>query len=272
MNDTASGNQGSLWKKHLEKICLFCAKPIPAKAFPFLLLAVTAAGFFLRLLENNLNGDLDRDSVLYINIASGYINDSSYPGVMLPFLTVMMKYLYFLGIPLETGGLLVSLLTGTFLIPLVYGILAQFCPRKEIPLAGALLTAFHPTLLQLSGQIMRDPPYLFFGACSILLFLLAVKKRKEKCSDLFWGIQGGVLALGCCCRYETVELIFLPVFYGIYAFAAKKEKMSVLLRKMGILLIVFLGVLFLFLYVNGLGNVLYELYIGRIFRIWQEHK
>lgn len=263
-------------KPALRKIlCSKLARPIPAKAFPYLLVAVTLLGLLLRLLELHLNGDMDRDSILYLEIAEKYITTGNYPGIMLPFLNLIMKYLYFLGIPPEAGGLAVNIAAGTALIPVVYLILRQFSSGREIPLAGAFLTAFHPTLTYLSSQILRDSPYLFFCGCSLLCCLKGMKKREmegEKKSCLFWGLAGGFLALGSCCRYEILELFFLPFFYSIFAFITGRENKKHLFLKMGIFFTAFVAVLLLFLFINDLDRTFQELYTERFNRIWKENK
>ena len=111
------------------------------------------------------------------------------------------------------AGVGINLFLGSLLPLACYGIIRQITVRREIALAGALLTAVHPLAIELSANVQRDIPYLFFTGGAIFCGLHAVKTGKW----YWWSFCSLFLALGIFSRYETLELLPLILLYFLLA-------------------------------------------------------
>ena len=124
-----------------------------------------------------------------------------------------MKLLMHCGMSGYAAGVGINLFLGSLLPLVCYGIIRQITVRREIALAGALLVAVHPLAIELSANVQRDIPYLFFTGGAIFCGLHAVKCGKW----YWWSFCSLFLALGIFSRYETLELLPLILLYFLLA-------------------------------------------------------
>lgn len=156
------------------------------------------------------------------NNGSYYIMLEKFPIVKwIPFLMIwLMKLLMIFGISGETAGISLAITMGSLMPLISYAIAIVICERKEIALGVALLTALHPNLIEMSIQILREIPYLFFTGIAIWSMLSAIKYHKW----WYWGLGGIMLAMAALTRYESLELLLLGLGYLILAPFLKWEK------------------------------------------------
>lgn len=200
------------------------------KSFLYLsvFLGIIGIAFVLRLFSWWMDSAVSRDGILYVNMAETWHGGGNYEIMLeqvpdsewVPFLMIwLMKLLMTTGISAEAAGMGMSLVLGSLLPLIVYGIATVVCEKKEIALGAALLTAVHPPLIELSIEIQRDTPYLFFAGIVIWSLLGAIKYRKW----YLWGLGGIAGALAVMIRYETFELLLLAFGYLFVAPLLKWE-------------------------------------------------
>lgn len=183
-----------------------------------ILSGIITAGLLLRLLTWHMEGTVARDGILYINMVNVWYDAGDYEIVLerfpgyrwVPvFILWIIKTLMKTGISAETVGVGISLVLGSLLPLIAYGIASVTCGKKEIALGAALLAAFHPILIEMSIEVLRETPYLFFAGIMIWSLLGAIKYHKW----YLWCIGGVAGALAVMTRYETLELLFLTFGY-----------------------------------------------------------
>ena len=161
------------------KILDLLKRPVSQKWCGWILVGCVLASLLIRFLVNRAEPTIDRDGVIYVDLATRWIQTGSYPfHSYLPLYPWMMKQLMLCGMSGYAAGVTVNIILGS-LIPLVaYGILRVINGRREIALVTAILTVFHPMLVELASTIVRDTSYLFFTGTAVFFALYAVKSEK----------------------------------------------------------------------------------------------
>ncbi len=189
------------------------------QAFPprwnrLLLPAIVILAFLIRWICFSLESTISHDGTFYVNFMEQWKQTGSYPlHSYLPLYPWLMKLLSGCGMSGFAAGIGINLLLGSLLPLICYGILRLATVRREAALAGALLAAVHPAFIELSINIQRDTPYLFFTGCAIFYGLCAVKFSKW----YWWSLSSLFLSAGMFSRYEALEL--LPIICGYFLFA-----------------------------------------------------
>ena len=147
-------------------------------------------------------------------LAEKWLQTGNYPfHYYLPLYPWLMKLLMHCGMSGYAAGVGLNLFLGSLLPLVCYGIIRQITTRHEIALAGALLAAVHPLAIELSTNVQRDIPYLFFTGAAIFCGLRAIKFGKW----YWWSLCSLFLVLGIFSRYETLELLPLILLYFLLA-------------------------------------------------------
>ncbi|WP_217704937.1 glycosyltransferase family 39 protein [Victivallis sp. Marseille-Q1083] len=104
-----------------------------------------------------------------------------------------------------TGGVIINIFLGIFLIYIIWQIALQIFQSKFLAGMAALLAASNPFLVEYSTQMTREIPYLFFASCTVLFFVRFW--QKQKWYDIIWA--GISCSLSYLCRHEAFELYFI---------------------------------------------------------------
>lgn len=199
----------------------------PARRVAVCLVLLFLASIAIKLIALRLEPRLGRDACSYLHMAEIWRETGSYEELLRaipqvsripPLLPFLIKSMAAAGIPAETAGLLLNIMLGS-LIPLVgFGIVFETTRRREIALGTALLLAVHPQINDLSTEIQRDAPYLFFSGCAVWLFLAGLLRKRI----LPWCGAGLALAFALLLRYETVEfLLLIPAAAFVFALGSR---------------------------------------------------
>lgn len=189
------------------------------QAFPprwnrLLLPAIVILAFLIRWICFSLESTISTDGTVYVNLAEQWRVTGMYPPhSYLPLYPWLMKLLSGYGMSSFAAGIGINLFLGSLLPLVCYGLLRLATVRREPALAAALLAAVHPSLIELSINIQRDTPYLFFTGCAIFCGLYAVKFGRW----YWWSLCSLFLSAGMFSRYEALEL--LPIICGYFLFA-----------------------------------------------------
>lgn len=187
---------------------------LPSRWNALLLPGILLLGFLIRWSCFSLESTISTDGTVYVNLAEQWRVTGMYPPhSYLPLYPWLMKLLSGCGMSGFAAGIGINLFLGSLLPLICYGILRLATVRREAALAGALLAAVHPAFIELSINIQRDTPYLFFTGCAIFCGLCAVKFSKW----YWWSLCSLFLSAGMFTRYEALEL--LPIICGYFLFA-----------------------------------------------------
>ena len=206
------------------------------------------ASIAIKLIALGLEPGLGRDACLYLLIAEIWGKTGSYGELLRavpqadripPLLPFLIKSTATAGVPAETAGLFLNIVLGS-LIPLVgFGIAFETTRNKKIALATAFLLAVHPGINDLSTEIQRDAPYLFFSGCAVWLALAGLLRKKL----LPWCGAGIALAFALLLRYEAAELLLL-VSAMVFVFALARRLSWKQAVSYGAALVVCMGIAF----------------------------
>ena len=130
-----------------------------------------------------------------------------------PLLTILQALGMEMGYSALTSGGAICLVAGA-LIP----VLGYFCARKiftrpRYAEVAALLLIFHPSLVDNSATILREPLFLAFYLGALLWWMTLV------CPGMNWWRIGGygvLVGLATLTRKEGVELLLVPLIWGCF--------------------------------------------------------
>ena len=189
----------------------FCKKNQIAVFMILLYFSMVGIAVFLRYCDPLFS----RDSILYLCTMEMW-NQHGTPEIILAqdpdwktplFPLFLMKLLVPLGFSTATSALIVNICASAMLPLFMFGIARELTKKIQIAVTAALLTAFHPTILHTAVQAQRDALYLAFLGGFLLLLFRALLRQKYA----LWGCAGAIFALGILTRYETMELLPLPL-------------------------------------------------------------
>lgn len=135
-----------------------------------------------------------------------------------PLYHFLIKQFSALNIDPFLGGLSINILLGNLLIITTFFISKALLGMNSVSLFSAFLTMIHPTVNQLSLEIQRDIPYLFFTSLTFLLFIKGWKTKKI----LFWGLSGSLIGVNLLIRYESLELAPIGVILIFCSYLKQK--------------------------------------------------
>jgi hypothetical protein len=100
----------------------------------------------------------------------------------------------------EAAGNLVSTVTGTATIPLLYALMREVFKRREIAIGSAGLAAFHPAMANYSANVRTEAGFVCLMAGSLWLTTLAIRRSRV------WllGAGGAFAGLGYLYRSEAI--------------------------------------------------------------------
>jgi len=188
------------------------------------LVAIFALALAIRVAAHQLEGDLSRDSISYINaigLLSGGADFSavvdSLPDFWAPPLPLAVpSMLTDLGLSPERAGIVFNLLCGSLTAAVIaWGMLAT-SGRRFLMWGGGLVAAVQPSLVNYSIHVQREAAYTLMFAALLFAVCMAAKTLRRR-----WAVAAGVaLGLTCLCRYEGVELFVVIPALGCFAGAA----------------------------------------------------
>lgn len=169
-----------------------------------------------RIIKLILDPLLLRDSVLYINIAESWANNSDYiqmsETVVPPLYIYLVSQLIKCGYSAEIAGRSISIFLGAMTPVLGYIIAKKLFKKESVSLLTALLLSFHPSLIVYSTQPLRESIYLFLWELIIIIIINGIKYEK----NYWWIFCGIILSLSFFSRYESVEFLLLIPLVFLY--------------------------------------------------------
>lgn len=157
---------------------------------------------------------MNRDGILYIEIAETWFNSGEYlQHHYLPMYPWLIKTVMILGVSPHIAGVVINIVLGSVLPILMYLIIRCCSNSKEIALSAALIMAVHPSAMELSRQLIRDNLYLFFSGIAIIGILKALKSENL----LWWALVGVATGANLLTRYESLEFVILVTLYFLVA-------------------------------------------------------
>ena len=233
----------------------------------FILVAIILFGAVLIFLQRFMEPEMGRDSTLYVLLIEkwshgGFARVLEYwPDFGVPPLFVYLgTLLTYTGLSPENAAMVISMGCG-ILMPLVtFAIAGEIFHDRRISLAAALLTAFNPSIIEMSVQAQRDVPYLFTAGWSIYLIIAGIHRNKW----YWWCAAGCVWGLALSFRFEILE--FLPVLgmYFIFAVRKKKEQWIIYLKNTVIFTVCGGFIAIAVLYMTGTAKMIFNEYKDRI--------
>ena len=170
------------------------------------LVVLWCVSLFCKLLAWYMEPAVGRDASLYLLTAQQWYDSGEYPVFWVPpGLFVFIRAFMLCGFSAETAGLIVNIGLGSAIVFICYGIAWESTRDKKIALFSALFATFHPGINDLSIEIQRDIPYLFFAGVAVWCAIAAFKRKKW----YLWSLAGAALALSFVTRYETAEFVLL---------------------------------------------------------------
>ena len=151
-----------------------------------------------------LDSGISRDAALYLYTAQNWHDTGVLSGdKRIPtMLFCLMRGFMFLGLNAEASGILITLLMGSWITLVGYGIALESTQSKKIALLAAVFFAFHPDITALSHEVQRDVPYLCLAGITAWLAIAGIRRKKW----YLWAGSGAMAALAFMTRYETMEL------------------------------------------------------------------
>lgn len=180
--------------------------------------ALTVFALLLRIVYHYLEPSLSRDSITYLNLLNRWQESGNYSDAFCgnlnrlpPLAFFLPRILMALGFSADIAGLSINIVLGTLLVPLIY-CLTRILSSPAVALTAAALMSCHPVAIDLSIQIQRDIPYLFFCGLFAVFFL----KGLQISSYFRWGACGVFFIMAALTRYEALE--FAIIVPGILFF------------------------------------------------------
>lgn len=176
-----------------------------------LLAAILSLAFALRVARCFLTDRVDKDSVLYVEMARDWVQK----GVACafdrnqripPLYVALMAAGESCGFGAERAGRAVSVVAGTFAILAVFMIGRAMLSSEALALAGAFLAAVHPYLIRISEDVLRDSLFVCLELFTLAFAALGASRER---AFLWWAACGCFAALGCMTRSEG--MVIFPV-------------------------------------------------------------
>lgn len=160
------------------------------------------------------DGVIGRDARNYVHIVNQSrklwfltsINGERLPPPLL--LMLMLHAEHYLGMSIETTGLVINLLCGAMCSVICFLDCWVLSGRYSLSLLSGILYFMIPGIRDISVDILRDAPSICLNLSSIYFFISYMKTKKTTCLIM----SGFLLALSLGFRYENIEFFFL---YGI---------------------------------------------------------
>ena len=191
------------------------------------LFLILALSFTLRISRCFLVGRVDKDSVIYMAIADGLLNNDFKQAFEL---NPRIPPLYIfgiaagekLGIGTRISGMLISVISGA-LLPLALFIAAlKVFRNSKLALLATLMVTVHPFLIRMSADIMRDS--LFMSTTAFGLAFAVSAATDKRIFSWQWGLSGFFTGLAAMTRSEGVEVFFVVVlWFGLEALLKIKK-------------------------------------------------
>ena len=238
----------------LQKISFYAAK-----YSAWCLVFLWVVSLFFKILAWNMEPAVGRDAALYLLTVREWQETGVYSVSWIPpVLYVLVRGVMALGFDTHLAGVIVNIAMGSLLVFVCFGIVYEATHNKKASLVAALFAALHPGINDLSIEIQRDIPYLFFAGAAVWIAIAAYKRKKW----YLWAGAGTILAVSFLTRYETAELILLfPLLIIAQAFCKRISwKQAVLFCST--LMVFMAATFFAFLYLTGTQEFLkqYERY------------
>lgn len=160
---------------------------------------------FLKTITLIFDPLVGRDASLYLLTAQKWFDTCSLQLELPPMLFFLMKSLMHLGFPADVAGWTVNVILGSLITLIGFGITFELTGNRKIALIAAAFFALHPGINDLSIEIQRDIPFLFFAGCSIWTAFAGIKRKHW----WLWSLCGIALSFALLTRYEALELLFL---------------------------------------------------------------
>ena len=236
----------------------------PHDPTPFLLGLILLFSLGLKLLILLSEPGISRDGIAYVRLVQTWSGSGTIPldpvwmeRSWLPLYPFVMKILMSTGLSAETAGRAVSIVLGTFLPLIGFGMALEVTKKRKIALSAAFLLAVLPSLNHLSVEIQRDIIYLFLSGCSCWAMLAGMRRGKP----YLWGLAGIFCAGAALTRYETAELLILFAAAAVYLGVSGRSSWKKCALCSGLLFISFAATFGILTECMGARETLYPKYV-----------
>ncbi len=182
----------------------------------------------LRVARTFLTDRIDKDSVLYVNMAKDWVYQGKEHAFernprIPPLYPSLMAAGEKAGLGAEFTGRAVSVLSGALLVIPVFMISRLLFTNVSVALLAAFLCAVHPSLIRISEDVLRDSLFLFLSVTALAFAVNAVDKVNG-ISYLLWGLAGVFASLASMTRSEGAEFfVICAVFLALSIFMGMKH-------------------------------------------------
>lgn len=171
----------------------------------------------LRTARCFLTDRIDKDSVLYVNMAKDWVYKGKEHAFernprIPPLYPSLMAAGEKAGLGAELSGKAVSVLSGALLVIPVFMISRLLFTNLSIALLSAFLCAVHPSLIRISEDVLRDSLFLLLSVAALACAVHAVDQLGRR-SYLLWGLGGLFAALATMTRSEGAEFFVAGGFF-----------------------------------------------------------
>lgn len=190
------------------------------RAFVFALSGIFLLGVVLRYLLLARGALVNEDGIYYIWRARTLMEGDLWNGISgywSPFYSFLIGLVGLTVGDFETGGRLVSLISGILLIPLVY-YLGGLLYDRVTAIIASLLVALHSSLVLLSVWVMTESLYTLLFVGMISGGWLALRDNDPK----YWALTGLLLGLAYLTKPEAIAFIALFLVCAAVAAAFRR--------------------------------------------------
>ncbi len=207
--------------EHYGKICWIYGGDRKGDTGVFLV-GLTLLALVLRLAALWFFPMVQRDGIHYLEMLEAWNDSGSYQEMLKhfprkervpPFPLHLMKLLMPLGLSAECSAKCFSVICGSLVPAIGYGIAWTLTKRQCIALSSGILFAVHPVFIEFSTQPLRDGFYIFWAGLTLLFLCRGM--REAKWYD--WCAAGFFAATSFLTRYETLEFFPLAALFLVSA-------------------------------------------------------
>jgi hypothetical protein len=190
---------------------------LPRKQMFFFLAVIFFFALALRAVRAFETGRIAKDAVDYVRMAqniseNGLLNAFALNARIPPLYIILMAAADRIGLGAETGGILISIVSGALLTIPVFFIAKRLFASPLPALIAAFLTAVHPNLVRVSAEILRDPLFYLLSTVSLWMMIESAATRR----NIFSFFAGIAAAFAVMTRSEGVELMAAFILWSSY--------------------------------------------------------
>lgn len=171
--------------------------------------------------------------------------------------------IYIMGIPnritgydVYKGGIILNEILSLCTIYVFIQIMSLFTNSNGLLFCIGFAFSTHPTLVKLSGQLLRESPFLFLLCLSLKHMILYLKHIGNQYTNIV--LSAFFVSSACFCRYESIELVIITILLLLFLKTKKPIKI------ISLYLLSFVLSTFFILYYLGLSYIYLNTFIVKL--------